>query len=77
MSVNQINLIKREDWGARKPKEEIPPFNFPGKTVILTLKTDFGECVTKEECINRCQSIQNQHMDQWGLPDIAYKYVLK
>lgn len=69
-----INMISRDEWGAVPPKGQIPAFDVPGLHVVLTLKTQFKECKTKEDCMQKVKEMQRLHMEDWGLPDIAYKY---
>lgn len=64
-----MEIISREEWGARPPKYRIP---IPTPTPELWLH----HSASASGFAARIRAIQNFHMDERGWPDIAYTFLI-
>lgn len=55
-----MNLVSREEWHAKPPKE-VTPMKNPVPYVIIHHSETPKECNTEAECIRAMQSMQNYH----------------
>lgn len=67
-----VVVVMRDGWGARPPTSVLP-LATPVTRVGITFNSYSDECKTKEDCVRVLQGIQNVHMDEFGMSDIAYK----
>lgn len=75
--LNKIEIISREEWGARKWKSHISMYKEyglekPNYEWITIHNSNLGRGV--EESI--IKFIQNYHMEEFGWADIGYNYVI-
>ncbi|XP_046390953.1 peptidoglycan-recognition protein LF-like [Ischnura elegans] len=70
----RIEIVTREEWGARPPKSMVP-FENPADYVII-IHTATYTCKTKEECIQLMRVIQSFHVDSRKWPDVSYNFLV-
>ncbi|XP_054262522.1 uncharacterized protein LOC128986274 [Macrosteles quadrilineatus] len=75
LHADRLVLVKREEWEAREPKEPLPAVPLPIQYVVVTW-TDTDICEWPAACMKRVKSIQEDHMDNKGLPDIRYNFLI-
>lgn len=72
-----MNLVSREDWGARKPKN-VTRLDLDGVRGIAVhysaSQADMG--VEHDKCDDRVRGIQRYHMDSNKWADIAYNFLV-
>ncbi|XP_071942516.1 peptidoglycan-recognition protein SC2-like [Antedon mediterranea] len=68
------NIVSREDWKARPPKER-QEMKTPVSFVILH-HTYMDECFNFDDCCKEMRKIQDFHMDDRGWWDIGYSYLV-
>ncbi|XP_054261650.1 peptidoglycan-recognition protein SD-like [Macrosteles quadrilineatus] len=69
-----LKIISRAEWKARVPKWR-EDLDYPALSATTTY-TDTEPCTTTEECTRAVQEIQMKQMDEEGLPDIAYSFLI-
>ncbi|CAL8105793.1 unnamed protein product [Calicophoron daubneyi] len=69
-----VNIVKRSEWGARKPKSAYENINGAAEYVIIihtATPTSTGEAAKE-----RVRQIQKYHMDTRGWSDIGYSFLI-
>ncbi|XP_054264974.1 peptidoglycan-recognition protein LB-like [Macrosteles quadrilineatus] len=75
-SLDPLTVVSRDTWGALPPKAAAPPLDTPLPQVIVHWATGTDPCETTEACTKIMQDIQKNHMEEKGLDDIAYNFVI-
>lgn len=71
MSVSSLEIVSRNDWGARSPRTiEHMDKNVP--YVIIHHSYTPKACYSSIDCKNAMRSMQNFHQDDRGWFDIGY-----
>ncbi|XP_054264732.1 peptidoglycan-recognition protein 1-like isoform X2 [Macrosteles quadrilineatus] len=68
-------IVPRSQWGALPAKQTVPT-KLPLRRVFLTLWTDTPPCTSPEECERTMRELQRRHMDEFGLSDIKWNFLI-
>ncbi|XP_044737984.1 peptidoglycan-recognition protein LB-like isoform X2 [Chrysoperla carnea] len=70
-----MDLVSREEWHAKPPKE-VTPMKNPVPYVIIHHSETPKACNTEAECIRAMQSMQNYHQEIKKWNDIGYNFAV-
>lgn len=75
-SCSNINLVTREQWGARPPKNTTDIKTPVSEFFVHHTAGIWHECFNMTSCIKVVRRIQNFHMDDRGWDDIGYNFLV-
>ncbi|KAJ8712948.1 hypothetical protein PYW08_008252 [Mythimna loreyi] len=68
-----VQFVKREEWGARNPRDTTP-LHIPVPLVVIHHTSTVPRCFDREACSDSMRQIQDYHMDVKNWWDIGYNF---
>ncbi|KAJ3651054.1 hypothetical protein Zmor_017117 [Zophobas morio] len=74
-TTHGLDIVSRDEWGARAPIY-VDPMSNPVPYVVIHHSAEPAVCYTKEDCIEAMQTMQDMHQIDNGWVDIGYSFAV-